>query len=152
MLPEPLAAGDYELYEVAAPYGYVLSDQPVPFTIALLLQALRYACGESHLQSIDVDSIKGALQLNEYCENCYQRCRAFVAEDTCDSMSKELLYLLEDSFDTKTAIKTGMENLRVTDRTVMNYIKELMKSGLITKAKKGFYEKVKFETGQATET
>ena len=47
-------------------------------------------------------------------------------------MSKELLYLLEDSFDTKTAIKTGMENLRVTDRTVMNYIKELMKSGLIT--------------------
>ena len=51
-----------------------------------------------------------------------------------------------------TAIKTGMENLRVTDRTVMNYIKELMKSGLITKAKKGFYEKVKFETGQATET
>lgn len=120
--------------------------------IALLLQALRYACGESHLQSIDVDSIKGALLLNEYCENCYQRCRAFVAEDTCDSMSKELLYLLEDSFDTKTAIKTGMENLHVTDRTVMNYIKELMKSGLITKAKKGFYEKVKFETGQATET
>lgn len=120
--------------------------------IALLLQALRYVCGESHLQSIDVDSIEGALRLNEYCENCYQRCRAFVAEDTCDSMSKELLYLLEDSFDTKTAIKTGMENLRVTDRTVMNYIKELMKSGLITKAKKGFYEKVKFETGQATET
>ena len=96
--------------------------------------------------------IEGALRLNEYCENCYQRCRAFVAEDTCDSMSKELLFLLEDSFDTKTAIKTGMENLRVTDRTVMNYIKELMKSGLITKAKKGFYEKVKFETGQATET
>ncbi len=33
MLPEPLAAGDYELYEVAAPYGYVLSSEPVPFTI-----------------------------------------------------------------------------------------------------------------------
>lgn len=33
MLPEPLAAGDYELYEVAAPYGYVLSDQPVPFAV-----------------------------------------------------------------------------------------------------------------------
>jgi len=32
MLPEPLAAGDYELYEVAAPYGYVLSDQPVPLS------------------------------------------------------------------------------------------------------------------------
>ncbi len=33
MLPEPLPAGDYELYEVAAPYGYVLSNEPVPFTI-----------------------------------------------------------------------------------------------------------------------
>ena len=33
MLPEPLRTGDYELYEVAAPYGYVLSSEPVPFTI-----------------------------------------------------------------------------------------------------------------------
>ena len=43
-------------------------------------------------------------------------------------------------------------HLDVYKRQVMNYIKELMKSGLITKAKKGFYEKVKFETRQATET
>ena len=120
--------------------------------LALLLQALRFACGESHLQSVELDSIKGALRLNAYCEDCYQRCRAFVAEDACDSMSKELLYLLKDSFDTKTAIKIGMENLHVTDRTVMNYIKELLKAGLITRSKKGLYEKVKFETEQATET
>ncbi len=120
--------------------------------LALLLQALRYACGESHLQNIDVDSIKGALRINEYCEKCYQRCQAFVAEDVCDSMSKELLHLLEDSFDTKTAVKIGMENLHVTERTVMNYIKELMKSGLVARSKKGFYEKVKFETELATET
>ena len=33
MLPEPLHAGDFELFEVAAPYGYVLSNEPVPFTI-----------------------------------------------------------------------------------------------------------------------
>lgn len=33
MLPEPLHTGDYELYEVAAPYGYVLASEPVPFTI-----------------------------------------------------------------------------------------------------------------------
>ena len=33
MLPEPLHTGDYELYEVAAPYGYVLSNEPMPFTI-----------------------------------------------------------------------------------------------------------------------
>lgn len=33
MLPEPLHTGDYELYEVSAPYGYVLLTDPVPFTI-----------------------------------------------------------------------------------------------------------------------
>ena len=33
MLPEPLPTSNYELYEVAAPYGYVLSDEPIPFTI-----------------------------------------------------------------------------------------------------------------------
>ena len=33
MLPEALAAGDYELYEVSAPYGYVLSTESVAFTI-----------------------------------------------------------------------------------------------------------------------
>ena len=33
MLPEPLPVGNYELHEVAAPYGYVLSNEPVPFTI-----------------------------------------------------------------------------------------------------------------------
>lgn len=33
MLPDALAAGSYELYEVAAPFGYVLSGEAVPFTI-----------------------------------------------------------------------------------------------------------------------
>lgn len=33
MLPEPLPMGDFELYEVQAPSGYVLCGEPVPFTI-----------------------------------------------------------------------------------------------------------------------
>ena len=33
MLPEPLAMGDYELYEIAAPYGYVLSDKAIQFNV-----------------------------------------------------------------------------------------------------------------------
>jgi len=33
MLPEALPSGDYELYEVRAPRGYLLSDKPVKFTI-----------------------------------------------------------------------------------------------------------------------
>ena len=34
MLPEPLPSGDFELYEVRAPFGYLLSSQPVQFTIS----------------------------------------------------------------------------------------------------------------------
>lgn len=33
MLPEPLKMGNYELYEVAAPYGYVLSNEAIPFAV-----------------------------------------------------------------------------------------------------------------------
>ncbi len=100
---------------------------------------------------LTVNSIEGALLTNEYCENCYQRCRAFVAEDTCDFMSKELLYLLEDSFDTKTAIKTGMENLRC----YRPYCDELYKGAYEVwtnhKGKERILRKSKVrKTGQAT--
>ena len=34
VLPEPLLSGEYELHEVQAPYGYLLSETPVKFTIS----------------------------------------------------------------------------------------------------------------------
>lgn len=34
VLPEPLRYGNYELYEVKAPYGYTLSEEPVKFTVS----------------------------------------------------------------------------------------------------------------------
>lgn len=34
VLPEPLRAGDYELYEVQAPSGYTISKEPIPFTVS----------------------------------------------------------------------------------------------------------------------
>ena len=33
LLPNPLFSGDFLLYEYSAPYGYLLADEPVPFTI-----------------------------------------------------------------------------------------------------------------------
>ena len=33
MLPEPLPVGEFELIEVSAPFGYVLSSEPIPFTV-----------------------------------------------------------------------------------------------------------------------
>jgi LPXTG-motif cell wall-anchored protein len=34
MLPEPLKSGTYELHEVKAPYGYLVSDKPLKFSIS----------------------------------------------------------------------------------------------------------------------
>lgn len=120
--------------------------------LALLMQVLRYASGESHLQSVDMVSVKAAVRLNGYFEDSYHRIRSFVAEDMCEEPPKVLLSLLPDTFDTKTAIATGKEQQNVSERTVMNYLKELCRSGLLRKAKAGHYEKVIYDkSGKSNE-
>ena len=113
--------------------------------LALLMQVLRYASGESHLQSVDMVSVKAAVRLNGYFEDSYRRIRSFVAEDMCEEPPKVLLSLLPDTFDTKMAIATGREQQNVSERTVMNYLKELCRSRLLRKAKAGHYEKIRYD-------
>lgn len=118
--------------------------------LALLMQVLRHASGESHLQFVDMVSVKAAIRLNDYFENSYVRIRSFVANDTCEDPPKVLLSMLPDTFDTKTAIAIGKEQQGVSERTVMNYLKELCHSRLLRKAKAGHYEKVMYESGKSS--
>ena len=123
---------------------------PVHVTrIALILQVMRYACGESHLQFVTKQAMHGAIRLMEYFEDSYCRIREYVANDACDEPSRELLSMLNDSFTTAEALAVGKQ-LRVTDRTVMNYQKELAKNRLIKKIRQGEYQKMVFETQQMT--
>ena len=46
-----------------------------------------------------------------------------MANDACDEPSLELLSLLKNSFTTAEALDAGRQ-LKVTERTVMNYLKE----------------------------
>lgn len=117
--------------------------------IALILQVLRYACGESHLQFVTIQAMHGAIRLMEYFEDSYCRIREYVANDACDEPSRELLSTLNDSFTTAEALAAGKQ-LKVTDRTVMNYLKELAKNRLIKKIRQGEYQKTFFETQQMT--
>ena len=117
--------------------------------IALILQVLRYACGESHLQFLTKQAMHGAIRLMKYFEDSYCRIRGYVANDACDEPSRELLSTLNDSFTTADALAAGKQ-LRVTDRTVMNYLKELAKNRLIKKIRQGEYQKTVFETQQMT--
>ena len=118
--------------------------------LALIVQVLRYASDESHLQFVDMVSVKAAIRLNDYFEDSYIRIRSFVANDTCEEPPKVLLSLLPDTFDTKTAIAIGKEQQGVSERTVMNYLKELCHSRLLRKAKAGHYEKVMYESGKSS--
>ena len=111
--------------------------------LALIIQVLRYASDESHLQFVDPVSVKAAIRLNDYFEGSYRRIREYVANDACDEPSLELLSLLKNSFTTAEALDAGRQ-LKVTERTVMNYLKELAKNRLIHKVRQGVYEKVSF--------
>jgi hypothetical protein len=41
--------------------------------LALILQVLFYACGESHLQFVTTAAIEGAIRLNDYFEDSYKQ-------------------------------------------------------------------------------
>lgn len=88
--------------------------------LALLLQVLRYACGEGHLNYVDAQSMKGAIRLNDYFEDSLQRIHEAVANDICDEPAKDLLSLLGNTFGTAEAIEAGRQ-MRVSERSVMNF-------------------------------
>ncbi|MTT24895.1 hypothetical protein GMD84_12985, partial [Parabacteroides merdae] len=101
---------------------------------------------------IDVSSVKAAIRRNDYFEESYTRIRSFVANDTCEDPPKVLLSMLPDTFDTKTAIIIGKERQCVSERTVMNYLKELCHSRLLRKSKAGHYEKIMYDkSGKSNE-
>lgn len=118
--------------------------------LALVLQVLSYACGESHLQFVTTTAIEGAIRLNDYFEGSYRRIREYVANDACDEPSLELLALLKDTFTTAEALDAGRQ-LMVTERTVMNYLKGLAKNRLIHKIRQGVYDKVSYTPMKQTE-
>lgn len=97
--------------------------------LALVLQVLFYAYGESHLQFVTTTAIEGAIRLNDYFEGSYRRIREHVANDACDEPSLELLTLLKDTFTTAEALDAGRQ-LKVTERTVMTNSENLPEIGL----------------------
>lgn len=109
--------------------------------MALLLQVLGFACGESHLQSVTKSSVEGAIKLFDFFEDSYHRIREFVSTDACDEPTKELLDMLNDSFTTTDALAAGKQ-MCISERTVMNYLRELQANRLVRKIRKGEYRKV----------
>lgn len=100
--------------------------------LALILQVLFFAGGDSHLQFMTTTAIEGAIRLNDYFEASYKRIREYVTNDACDEPLLEMLALLKDTITTAEALDAGRQ-LKVTECAVMNYLKELARTSLVRK-------------------
>ena len=118
--------------------------------IALVLQVMRWAAGESHLQYVDLDSVVGAIKLTDYFEDCYYRIKdKFMMSEEQDA-KMVWLSLLPEQFTSNEAEKEG-QKMGFSRRSIFNMLKDMaaMHNPPIRKVGHGKYEKVKRQTQDA---
>lgn len=59
--------------------------------LALVLQILRWACGEEHKDFVDIDSTKSAIALSEYFENCYTNIQKYMLRESVEPQKENCL-------------------------------------------------------------
>lgn len=112
--------------------------------LALILQVLRWAAGESHLDHVDATSLQGALRLMEYFDKTHDRMKAIALTNDTRDINKEWLDSLPNEFSTDQAL-AGWLRLGMKRRSLFNHLKVLCSksSGMITKDSTGHYHKNK---------
>ena len=109
--------------------------------LALVIQMMRWACGEADNDYVDIDSVKAAIELSEYFEECYARLQKYMTIDSIQPQKKILLDGLEHEFTTADALKIG-EEMGLSERSVMYTLTDLQTMKVIRKIKRGEYEKL----------
>lgn len=109
--------------------------------LALVMQILRWACGEVHKNFVDIDSTKSAITLSEYFESCYADIQKYILVEGIEPQKKELLDCLSATFTTADAIQAGKE-VGLSERSVMYSLVSLTTNKIIKKIKRGEYEKL----------
>lgn len=113
--------------------------------LSLVFQLLKWACGKSHKQYIDAVSVRSAIRIHQYLEECYGRIMAIVKEDNIDAQKREFLSLLGDSFTTAEAIVAGKET-GFSESGVKKCLPKLVRDKVICKVAHGQYAKVHSST------
>ena len=116
----------------------------IPITtarLALVIQVLKWACGEGIKESVDLASTKSAILLTEYYERCYSEIQKFMLRESIEPQKKELLDCVSQVFTTSDAIQAGKE-AGLSERSVMYALVNLTKDKVIKKIKRGEYEKL----------
>lgn len=108
--------------------------------LALIVQLLRWACGESHKDFVDIESVKAAITLNEYFEEHYQRVLTVVRGNRVQGLERIFYDSLSKTFNTA-EFKEVAKGIGICERTAYNYIDNLAKKGLLGRTAQGTYEK-----------
>ena len=119
----------------------VIKAPMITARLALILQILRWACGEVHKDFVDIDSTKAAIALSEYFESCYADIQKYMLNESIEPQKKELLDCLSVTFTTSDAIQAGKE-VGLSERSVMYSLVNLATNKIIKKVKRGEYEKL----------
>lgn len=119
----------------------VIKAPMITARLALILQILRWACGEVHKDFVDIDSTKSAIALSEYFESCYADIQKYMLNESIEPQKKELLDCLSVTFTTSDAIQAGKE-VGLSERSVMYSLVNLATNKIIKKVKRGEYEKL----------
>ena len=109
--------------------------------LALIFQLFRWACGESHKDFVDAESVNAAIRMSDYFEILYKRMEDLVSTEAIDPVKKQVLDSLGNKFVTAEAVKAGAD-FGFAKRTVMYMLKDFSQRNFIIKDKQGNYEKV----------
>lgn len=110
--------------------------------LALIFQIFRWACGESHKDFIDAESVNAAIRMSDYFENSYNRLVELVTNDAIEPVKKQWLDLMGSPFTTSDAIRAG-EELGMSKRSVMYMLADFHAKGILNRTRKGEYEKLR---------
>ena len=119
----------------------VIKAPMITARLALVLQILRWACGEVHKDFVDIDSTKSAIALSKYFESCYADIQKYMLRESIEPQKKELLDCLSATFTTADAIQAGKE-VGQSEMSVMYSLVNLATNKIIKKIKRGEYEKL----------
>ncbi|WZL89766.1 DUF3987 domain-containing protein [Salinimicrobium sp. 3283s] len=109
--------------------------------LALNLELLRYACGESNKQAVTVEAVKGALKLVEYFKNSALKVHTILTNtspvDKLPGDKKNLYNALPEEFTTSEGLELA-NDFGIAERT---YKRLLANRELFNNHKRGEYEK-----------
>ena len=109
--------------------------------LALCLEMVRFACGESQKQAIGIEAVQGALKLVEYFKNTAIKVHSIVSNtnpvDKLPTDRQTLYNMLPEQFTTSKGVKIA-KNMGVAERTFKYFINN---RELFNQPKRGEYEK-----------